>query len=173
MKSKTPFSKLSKSEKRIVILKDALKHLRAERIHADGGFVMRVDDTNYTELQSCDLQSLIKARKCTVCQRGALLFAMVYRSDNFIVDLTKTKLGSNGSFGGYHGDDKLIDPFLEKLFSVDQLKLMETAFEGSYWHFGLGSSDSARAFGGRFHNNQDRMEAILKNAIKNKGIFKP
>jgi hypothetical protein len=170
MKKETSFSKLSESEKRIVILKDALKHLKAKRISAETGCVMEVIGAAKDELSTRQLQEIIKEKSCKVCQRGALLFSMVWRSNNFIVDPAKTSFNyANTSFGSFHGEDELVDPFLETLFSEDQLKLMESAFERTTLH----GQPKARDFGEQYDSDDDRMEAILKNAIENEGIFKP
>src|SRR5688500_18242673 len=149
-KKKTAFDLLPKKEKRIVILKDALRHLNAERFKADTGSVMNFHQDpvcTSSELTSNQLQTIIKRRKrqCTVCQRGALLFSMVWRTNNFVVP-SDVLSGWLPSFGRQQGQTPAIDSFLTKLFSEDQLKLMEAAFETDY-HKGLDGVEDAYRFG--------------------------
>lgn len=178
MKTKTPFSKLSKAEKRIVILKDALKHLKADRIRADIGHVLKIQG-DICDFKGEELQAVLKKQKtCTVCVRGGMLFSMVWRLDKF-------KLGVNTStLRGTAGEGSQDDKYLRKIFTINQLMMMERAFEGQYhdrreFTYVTGMpylpndvADKCKRFCyGR--SPHERFEAILKNAIKNKGIFKP
>jgi hypothetical protein len=69
--------------------------------------------------------------------------------------------------------------YLERFgFSHAQLKLMEAAFEGfsgheaaSNFHYANGGND--RVAGRTAQSARKVLRAIMKNVIKNKGVFKP
>lgn len=154
MKSKT--KKLTKAEQRVIIAKDALKQLLSKRfIATEGVYVEGKADDKACEFADTDVQYLFLDKKmppCVVCARGALLVSAIRKYD----DVT--------------GDQYVWEPEIasKRYFSLPQLVLMEAAFEEWYY-----TSYKAASFGGQFEESKDRLEAILKNVIKNKGTFKP
>jgi hypothetical protein len=111
-----------------------------------------------------DLQEATKRAKfkCEACAKGAALVAFAHLADD--VPLKDT----------YDDDD--VSDALEPIFGQDQLDLMESAFELSY------SDPKARDFGIMASGDYDyysakgtrkRLIAVMRNIVKNKGIFKP
>jgi len=161
--------------KRMLILKDALKHLHSKRMEAQCGCVInikRVEEVYglFGKLpEDTQLQDLLVKHQgdCYVCQRGALLFSYVWRVNKF---KTNTTLLGGIAGSGHHGDS-----LLQKLFPLKQLMLMETAFEGNFHQKELTEEElnACRNIFFKYPTSHLRMEAILKNTIRNNGVFKP
>jgi len=202
--------KKTKKERRIEVIKDALLQLKRESLIASPGVVCSIDelaqdtdkfDKELTDkyLLDLDLQKFLKTKLktkkhvCNVCARGALLISTIHKENTFsALDLV--------SVGGSYDEDSVTDQRLSKLFSGQQLALMETAFEvedtledqRNYEEHGDEFGDDQKVlyalnsalfkhtlvikavdFGMKYENPQERLIAIFKNMIKNEGIFKP
>jgi hypothetical protein len=176
----TAFSKLSKAEKRIVVLKDALKHIKSGFLRPTRGVVVRIGnlltsdqvenlENNENQLKPI-LKKALKEKSCEVCQRGGLLLSLVMRDNSFKV----CQLESSG----LSTEDNNTNTRLQDVFSEKQLAMMETAFEKQYndrlLGFDLYNKCVRFSEGTGFEfDSEERSIAILKNAIKNGGIFKP
>jgi len=163
-------------QKRIEILKDVLKHIEAKRIIANNGRVLRYDDC---KLEDGDLQAILKSqnkkkKQCKVCQRGAILFASVWRNNNLSV---KWYGSEHPYLNGIAGErDATHLTYLNELFSIEQQMLMERAFEGRFHMAHLSYkqiNECDRNFYYKYKNPIARMKAIVRNAIKNGGVFIP
>jgi hypothetical protein len=157
---KTPFSKLTKQQKRITILKDALKWVKSDVLKANTGTVIESPIIYEAEgsAQSAFLAMMKNKKPCEVCARGALLVSTVIHTNKFDVDQL---LDDNGYFDAKCEVDKKIT----SVFPESTVRLMEEYFEGQ--------SDAGSDFVELYPNDKQRLIKILKNAIKNKGIFKP
>ena len=168
------FSSLTKREKRIVILKDALRWINTGVLDMTHGIVASIDipDTAKPEDQLQPvLQEIFKKKgSCSVCQRGAILLSLVARDNDFrVCDLERSGIAS---------EEGASNNRLEKLFSRKQLAMMETAFEKDHNREFLGEALFQKcllfsSFKKFKYSETNRAKAILKNAIKNGGIFKP
>lgn len=166
-------------EQRIEILEDVLKHIDAGRIKAKPLVVLAYDKIRP---ERGNLKTILKkySRKkkvCNVCQRGALLFASVWKNNN--LNIKHWSDNSEFTQGCLLGTASLYDEtdhgkYLNKLFPIHQQQLMETAFEGRYHEYHLsGDYASCIFFYNKYKKPLTRMKAIVNNAIKNGGIFKP
>jgi len=110
------------------------------------------------------------APACEVCVRGSLLVSLIRKDNNFTgEDLDNM---SCGYFDSWSVEDKR----LLELFSPEQLSLIEYAFENFSADRYINEKDLDKVedfFVLYEHNNTERLIAILKNIIKNKGTFKP
>jgi hypothetical protein len=158
MKKKTAFSKLSITKQRIAIAEDALKHIE-NKILTPATMQLVVHDSisSIRNDKSKDLKTIFTDMKsCEVCARGGLFVALILK-DN------KMKLGDLINRGGDAVNERLSD-----VFTLEQIDLMENAFEG------FDDDDTASfKFYKKYKTAKGRLIAILKNIIKNKGIFKP
>jgi len=174
------FSKLTKAEKRVAIAKDVLKWIKVGMIRPEHDGYFEMDDKLKTKIDSIEgkkeLQELLPGTTCNVCAKGALFIADIMKRDNFTT--------KNLSFIG----NCTIVKRLDGIFSENQLNLIETAFEkniihdnkdllsykndeGYYHNSSLGQK--AIDFGNKYDEPEERLIAIMKNIIKNKGTFKP
>lgn len=144
-------------ETRILIAKDVLKSLKSNHIRPSPGTYLwsealrSFQNPSIVGKQVCEL---LKSQPCEVCAIGALFVGQVERFNKlkFTKDL--------------YSDDLRAE--LIKAFSMPQLLLIEAAFEG----WSEGKFDGA-AFATKYPDSTKRMEAIMRNIIRNNGTFKP
>jgi len=91
--------------------------------------------------------------------------------------MSKVRLGNECSLDNLpDSDDDFIVQQLGGIFPEDQLRLMETAFEGcDISENDLGEKDiiKAKELYDLHGSDSDRLVAIMKNIIDNDGVFKP
>lgn len=171
---KSEFNKLSKAEKRVVIAKDALAQLRLNKWSARMGLYVQfgngINVANKENAQLCKI--LPKGGKCEVCARGALFLSAVRKFNDFKVSQLELAYEQDEvrDIGSYE-----FRKYELGFFTRAQIKLIEAAFEGydfisSSWPKAV--QDGCRHFYENF-TTQTRLEAILKNIVRNKGTFKP
>ena len=156
---KVNFNKLPKKCQRIAIVKDVIDQVRAKRFIATCG--------TYVSFGARDLtlgaKLLLEQQACRVCGIGSLFVSKCLKMNNSNIHYQT---------GDIHKD-------LADFFSIRQLELIESAFEVSYFHYGvfyIGKEEktkSAIGFGQKYNNPEDRLVAIMENVVKNCGIFKP
>lgn len=170
------FWALPKAEKRIAIAKDVISSLRARRIIAKEGFYVQFG--RLIPVKSTDkLDRVLRNTegKCNCCAIGSCFVSMVRLGDNLTVgEVTEDTPRTSGL------EDFEIRPWLKKIFSANQLQLIEDAFEAQAYNFDSGNvtlTSSARskalAFGRQFKDSKDRLIAICRNIVSNNGTFKP
>lgn len=171
MKKPTPIKsvKVSKAEQRVIIAKDALNQLRAEKFIAQNGVYVGGELSHELDMacKSDEDQArplLLKTKvRCRVCAKGALFLSTIRKYNKATVA------------------DVLCDDFhvAEKIFGDKMFNQIEAAFE--QWDHtkspdfeGAGEpAGAAYTFGIKYSDDTERLVAILKNIIKNKGTFKP
>jgi hypothetical protein len=191
---KTMKKRKTKVERRLEVVKDAIKQLALNKLKAETGYIINLpyendllDMDENTQVQPL-LQKLLKESKkpiCKVCARGILLICTINKENNF----TGREFQN---IRGYRFDSSTTgDKRLLKLFSATQLMLIEEAFEVSvqreqqyvYCDYddpyqlndGLSVDDAKKAhrFHSRYKSDRNRLMAILKNIVTNRGLFKP
>jgi len=155
-----------KAKERVAIAKDAMAWAKlGALIPITMAYVNPIDGKIGNELRENTDYSKVQARDvvvgtCEVCALGGLLMAKAVRYDNVLaselLDTPHTKLSEH--------------------FSLDQLKLIEYAFEG--WRDGGVRADGNGMSYGQPHpwyhafpDTMDRFLAIMQNIIRNKGEF--
>ena len=164
-KRNAAFKAATKAERAVMVAKDALKMLNAGKTKASPGDWVRLDDSPeiYQEVQICDVSDQFKY--CSVCALGSLMLSEIRHTN-------KLKMSDVGYEIDYHTYGRR----LNKLFSKSQQKLMELAFEGGMGMFHVDDVKSSEldkidTFYGEHSDQEERLRAILKNIIKNKGKF--
>jgi len=163
------FDNLSNKDKRIAIAKDVIKSIEAKIYVAKMGHIVEtprsLDNRLYNTIKEFPLQQLIPKYKCKVCAKGALFLSHVLLYNNYNVQ---------GHFGVSNSDvSEEVDYFTE-----EQMDLIEIAFEGSRWVWHSSSitmNDETYAiqFYEKYPKEDERLVAIMKNIITNKGKFIP
>lgn len=185
-KTNAAFEAASPEEKRVMIAKDVIYRLDAKNLVAQKGEVVSL--ITYTPLSLDDsFQQIVnsKGASCQVCGKGAMLCAYIGRVNKF--SLGDTNKWDNGYYRDKQNqedtyDDK-VHPKLEEIFTIQQIDLIETAFEGgSYLNsLDLALEEKAIDFYDKYSNrdgdgviNTDYLlRKICKNIIKNNGAFIP
>jgi hypothetical protein len=181
---------MTPAEARVAIARDVVSQIRAQKYRATHGAYCRTfpksrdrDGIIDREDVGGELQPLIKTRmdSCDVCAKGGLFVSAIRKFDDFKVSrsvVNKTSNYSSYSFQAQHSqfnDGILVTSHLRKFFAKEQLELIEYSFERG--HCGTPKDDElalrAKIFGNKIDWPEERMLAIMKNIIKNKGEFVP
>lgn len=169
-KLRKTWSSLTKGEKRIVLVKDAINQILNKRVTIVKGEYCLIEDENLIKgIQLNKVLSLVKKENCKVCAKGALFLAHV---DKF----NRIKLSSNNIF---MASNKEIKNRLKNIFSSIQLSMIEAAFELQVIDDILSLENLSNLgnrcidFGNNYRNCESRILAIFDNIIKNKGEFIP
>ncbi len=183
----------TKAERRIIILKDAITQIKLQNIRANPGEVIDLPwSLMSSEFDGKDAKPILanffknnnKKEYCSACARGSLLLCTVHKENEFILD-------DFHACGGSYYKGSTTDTRLAKLFSEQQIALMEAAFEvGDYVNLddedyidysyamneeflGIKLVTKAVDFGRKYEDPNKRLLAIFANAARNNGIFKP
>lgn len=175
------FKRASKADKRRMIAEDAIMYVNNKTlVPKNGRWVSLLGEV---EIENSDVKPLLNSGtmpKCEVCALGGALISTIgfCNSAKFedLVDLTNTI-----SLAEYY----MVAEDLRRFFGVDQLKLMEVAFEvgdkGNSFYNNCDKKrrallpegwEKAARFGGKFRTPQTRFIGIFKNIIEN-GEFNP
>lgn len=162
-KNNKKFEKLSASEKRVAVAKDALGQLLLGRTVGQTGIYCRGGSKRLG-----DDHKIAKLPKCNVCAVGACLLSAFRLEDRVIGDVAQ--YGSPED-GGVDLDRDLNVDEIDSYFSADQLSKMEACFENSL-EDDTGDVDYDNFwFDSPIKNDSQRLFAILSNVIENDGDF--
>jgi hypothetical protein len=158
------------NEKAVAVAIDVLKRLHYGKLNVKfGHYFLWKDDFRFSTHCKTDLQSIVDKveKKCEVCLLGACL-------------LSKARLYDEVTFGDIqHGSGSSeIKDKLSDVFSRQQSGLMEAAFEscsGLAIATGVDYVEANRAtvFGDHCKTKVARIKAVMRNVIKNGGVFIP
>ena len=153
--------KLTKAEMRVAVAKDALKQLELEKYKACRGTYVdwNLEDKIRESDEDEQVQKIIKEHEstCQICARGALLMSSIRKFN----DVTVKDFNKNW------------EKKSKQIFSTQTLELAEIAFERWNKLDHNAKQDRAYNFGIKYSYDNERLKAILKNIIANKGEFKP
>lgn len=177
-KDNAAFKKANKGRRRVLVAQDVLKRIEAEQILASKGDVIRLHVAtgvlaNRQKNPEADLKTLLNTCKnvgsCEVCAKGALFLGVVGRVNNMTIGEVRSELSVN---------DNVHEKLLE-VFSLDQIALIECAFEGSMYissrltKLTANEIEKAEGFRDVYYSEEETLIAICQNIIKNKGTFIP
>lgn len=178
-----PFSSLSKPEKRVAIAKDVLQQIKIGKYIAETGSyiggIKFIGGEYISDMENEDIQkNFKKIRKCEVCAMGACLMSVTKFAN-------KLEFGDIGSSITELNNDK-VKRLFASIFSPSQLLMIERAFEGDSGGTTVGCDvfdldeydfekqiEKCDEFYKSYFEQEERLVAIMKNIIKNKGTFKP
>lgn len=167
---------MTMAQKRIAIAKDVIKRIEANQYRPQSDVFCLIGGYNISELKRaeedqevCDIVNSDK--QCTVCAKGGLFMSYIGYTNNFTV----RKLSNSPSSQSNLEYNEM--QALSKIFSPKQLSLIETSFERKTfdWNRNLTETEKNKCYSWhrRFFDSSKRLVGIMKNIIKNKGIFKP
>ncbi len=178
------FTEATPSQRRVLVAKDVIKQINDNKIIADTGNWVTNLPTNWIGSPSYNKDESLQCRmlgdpefSCTACALGSIMVSLV----GFKNQVKTTGAGSVLSW--QHLRRKSSDVIgIQKLFSKKQLSMIEIAFERGSGYFqkdkrkapiSAAEYNRCRAFGDETYGPHDRLIAIMKNIIKNKGEFVP
>lgn len=146
------FWKKDKVAQRVAIAKDVLKQLADKKYFARK---MCYISNNVLYSGAEDLQAVLlnKNPKCDCCALGASFLSLARLGDK--LSLTNRNYLKT----------------LAPIFGKKQVDLIESTFEG--WGKQQGCTKAGEAFFEKYPEPNERMKAIFKNIVKNKGKFIP
>ncbi len=158
-----------KADARVAIAQDVLDTLEIGRMEAsrNHGYMSvhgHVKSVNTFEDLSLALRRKGGKTSCRVCAIGAAALCAIGLYDE-------------APYDDIYWSGGTMRDVLSRWFSRKQLDLIESAYEMDKESHDGGSSDGAReravAFGVRYVDPRERLEAIMQNIIRNKGSFRP
>lgn len=181
-------------EKRVVILKDALAQIKigAYDVRSSNGFVVN-DELEGKIILLCEISDVIsdkgkkeefktfidrminKKKPCEVCAKGALFLSSIRKFNNVsLASLEDESLNDMADvktrriFGDTNAD--LMEEYFEHDFDSYLASLDDEEVKSEYY-----DEDEVKKnnFAGKHRDDDSRLIAIIENAIKNKGTFKP
>lgn len=171
------FEEASAEQKRVMIAKDVLLRIQEKVFRVSWGQVVSYIRTGTGETQSnIQLKSILNDnnKKCSVCAKGALFCSIIGRVNHCTVEQVNDDTDNNA--------DGFIHSELRQYFSLEQLDLIETAFENNSYLNVIGVKSRKKAhkfYEKRMYNFQTSMDEsdllidICNNIIENNGTFKP
>lgn len=171
---------MSPAEKRVEIAKDLIARIQLEQISALGS--NGIVSFQYTDFASDSIKSLlenVETTVCKVCAKGGLLMSYIGR----VNEMSRQDLISHeGQNSNYCFDpESLHHQKLKEVFDVEQLVLIEEAFEGrtvlgdGTFNFVVKNEKryDAYSYKEQYEDANERLIAIAENIIKNEGTFIP
>lgn len=153
---------------RLLILEDALKQLEGYTFKAADGYLAMTSLSSNLEPGRYQLQELLKERRllCYGCALGAMFLGYVAEHNNFTVDVLSDGYCDTKTLYRKH-----VVSHLSKYFNDAQLDMIEAAYEG--WSDSAIEPRYVSAWAYQYPKQSDRLEAILKNCLRNDGTFNP
>lgn len=169
-KSNEVFKAATKAEKRVMIAKDTILRIRKGNLEVQTGTLVEMqDDTQHPSFKDYINGEYVN---CEVCAKGALFCSFVGRVNKMS---TKDVISSSGN-----EPTNNIHLKLKSLFSIKQLDMIETVFEGDSLLGTLSNDEEEKCYNFTIglevkgiYEEDDKLIAICKNIIKNEGTFIP
>jgi hypothetical protein len=185
LKSNAAFKKATKAEKRVMIAKDVLAQIKANRYIAESGTWVDANWNIRNEIDGTEsVQKLFADRTietCNVCALGSLFMSCTNLNNNTCV--SDINYGGEGTeIGERIEEGDTLSNGLNKIFSKKQLQLIEVYFEKGDGWFGedgytgnyIGEdSRHVEYFNDAYPDDEDRLVEIMKNIVANDGTFVP
>lgn len=144
------FKSLNSAGKRVALAKDVIKQIEAGTIIPTSGRYVELSKKYYNLNNSCQVDKLIEegSIECHCCGIGAMLLSHVRKTNNYTVK--ETRIG---------GNREKAEIRLKRIFGKKKLDYIENIFEGYINNY----------FYTKYRNHSERLIAMCKNIIKNKG----
>lgn len=170
------FKKATKAQKRVMIAQDVLAQLKAKRYVAESGCWVQPNIHSAWEKKLShhdSVQELFieqKIESCNVCALGGLFMSCTNFNNNTLLedlDFASSELGDLI-------EEVKLSNKLNSIFSVKQLKLIESYFEENDGYFYINSQyDRIKAFCDKHPSDKKRLQLIMENIVENEGTFVP
>lgn len=163
-----------KQQERVEVLKDAIKQLQVKSIIAKAhNTFIDLDGTHKDRIRNLSIvldddyefnafmdKIITPKNPCTVCAKGAIVLSAIRKFNNCSVEDARSL-----EYG--------VSARAHNILGQKNADLIEQYFENKYDKLHYDSTKKIDRWAKRYPNDKDRLIAIFKNAIKNKGTFKP
>jgi hypothetical protein len=168
------FKKATKAQKRVMIAQDVLAQLKAKRYVAESGCWVRIHYNPTTVAKTDSVQELFVEKKiesCNVCALGGLFMSCTnFNNNTLLEDLDD----ASEELGNLIDEEEKLSNKLNKIFSTDQLKLIESYFEANGGFFrDYDEDDRIEVFYNKNSSDKKRLQLIMENIVENNGTFVP
>lgn len=186
-KMKVTKKSMTKVEKKVAIAKDVLKRLNKLRFDGVGYCESKRPMKKLEGKGQLQKHLPIVEKSCYVCALGATFLSYIRLFNKVRVeDVAETFFSYEGKMG-ICVPGRLMEERLETIFPHKTVVLIEAAYEGDTHIDSYYASDSngvsfpkkqaevdkAVSFGKKHRGKRNRIKAIMKNIVKNKGEFVP
>ena len=168
METATTLTEEEKKAGRLLILEDALKQLEGGIFKAADGYLAMTRLSPTLEAGRYQLQQLLKEGQvlCYGCALGAIFLGYVKRYNKYAVDVF-----SDGCCDTQDLYRKTLVSYLDRYFDHTELYMIEAAYEG--WGDSEIEPLYVSAWAHQYPHKRERLTEILKNCLRNDGIFNP
>lgn len=176
--SNSEFETASPEQKRVLIAKDVITALDSKRFNATGMIYVDFGEDFEVPNDNQELCNIIKDKNCNVCALGALFVSAVERYDELSCQEIQFEQGRTYPV---ISDNRGFIKYLGQFFDIEQLELIECAFEGRPTCGWILRNEShairrARIYCGDHCSShwpaaKYRMRKIMNNIIRNNGTF--
>jgi hypothetical protein len=163
----------------IAVAKDVIKQLNSQKNPLCAGNYGYVASDYKFESDAGDLQKYVEEvqkANCRVCALGAALLSKARLFNHVPVKKISSKRYGTETFG-IDVDNETVYKGLSSVFSKAQMQLIESAYErGNFGPESRRAKDEiidAILFGDKYVDKKERLIAIMRNLIKNEGVFIP
>lgn len=176
-KANADFAKMTKPQRAVAVAKDVLAQIKAGNYTCEVGGYVNLETPPIEDLpDNCKVSAAIfnpSDLQCQVCARGAMFMSAIRKFNKF--DFVKDSSQDDGVRNLLHPDSPKFRKIEDTIFSREQIGLIESAFEccNMAGSTPFEKTKSAIFFGILYNNDSDRMQAIMRNIIKNDGKFVP
>ena len=171
------FKKATKAQKRVMIAKDVLAQLKTKRYVAESGCWVKPNIHSAWEKKLShhdSVQELFieqKIESCNVCALGGLFMSCTnFNNNTLLEDLDD----ASEELGNLIDEEEKLSNKLNKIFSTNQLKLIESYFEANSGFFrDYDEDDRIEVFYNKYPSDKKRLQLIMENIVENEGTFVP
>jgi hypothetical protein len=172
------FKKATKAQKRVMIAQDVLAQLKAKRYVAESGCWVQANYNSAVPLADIKCKDSVKElfaektiQSCNVCALGGLFMSCTNFNNNTLLEELDDV---SEDLGNLIDEEEKLSNKLNKIFSTDQLKLIESYFEANGGFFQNGDEDERiEAFYNKHPSDKKRLQLIMENIVENNGTFVP
>lgn len=171
--TKTKTTRLTSEQKaaeRVVIAKDVLAQIKVKRLIPVNGTYLDANTLVTTEDKDKELQQLLKAKPCDVCALGSLFVARIDKKNELKLNDCMSYLDDLYPRTGtsLHVSREIMVKYLSKVFTVEQMNLIENEFERDRL---AGTRGFRSRFAPAVYDSEDRLRLIMENIVVNGGTF--
>lgn len=178
--------KLTDNQFRVVVAKDVIAQIKAKKYLARPGTFISPTYLSPTLGETSNehfARRICTSKYCGVCAVGAVVASIVHlKSDGIVNPVFENGIQSkvNPAHQGFIGN--IVDTMatMRRVWGINDADLMELAFENGDGVVKVKNADlndydvmAALLFGRQYDNANDRLIAIMRNIIANKGRFRP